>query len=104
MFYYFKAFLIHDEKIEKTPILWNKETIHNNEISMISGENDNTIINNGNQKKLGQSNVLVYDVDISNASATWIREPPENFLNNINLSISRGQLVAIVGRVGAGKV
>lgn len=92
------------KKWKKTPMLLNKETIDHNDlkITKTNGKNENTIINEGNQKELGQSNE--YDVEISNASAIWTHETLENTLNNINLSIRRNRLVAIVGIVGAGKV
>jgi ATP-binding cassette subfamily C (CFTR/MRP) protein 4 len=45
-----------------------------------------------------------FSIDITNASAKWIHSQPDNTLNNINLTVKPGQLVAIIGAVGAGKV
>ncbi|CAG8452470.1 10619_t:CDS:10 [Ambispora leptoticha] len=42
-------------------------------------------------------------VSIKNGTFRWSRNSPEPILNDINLSVSKGKLVAIVGRVGAGK-
>jgi len=49
-----------------------------------------------------QSNYL--RIDISNATAKWTQNETENCLRHINLTVSSGQLVAIIGPVGAGKV
>lgn len=42
-------------------------------------------------------------IDVRDASFTWDKEEPTPSLNNINLSVTRGQLIAVVGRVGSGK-
>lgn len=41
---------------------------------------------------------------ISNATAKWTDSQTGNALENINLTVRPGQLVVIIGRVGAGKV
>jgi ATP-binding cassette subfamily C (CFTR/MRP) protein 4 len=41
---------------------------------------------------------------ISNATAKWTDIQTENSLENINLTVRPGRLVAIIGPVGAGKV
>lgn len=41
---------------------------------------------------------------ISNATAKWTDSQTENSLENINLIVRPGRLVAIIGPVGAGKV
>jgi len=43
-------------------------------------------------------------IDVLNASAKWVPNQPDNSLNNINLTVRPGRLVAIIGPVGAGKV
>lgn len=43
-------------------------------------------------------------IQISGATAKWIDGQPDNSLENINLTVKPGQLVAVIGRVGAGKV
>ena len=42
-------------------------------------------------------------VEVKNASFSWTREFGDVNLNNIDLEIKPGQLVAVVGRVGSGK-
>lgn len=54
--------------------------------------------NNGTQ----QSNNL--RINISNVTAKWIQDEIENTLRRINLTVKTGQLVAVIGPVGAGKV
>jgi len=49
-----------------------------------------------------QSNYM--RLDISNATAKWTQNETENCLRHINLTVGSGQLVAIIGPVGAGKV
>jgi len=45
-----------------------------------------------------------FDIVISNATAKWKNNLILNSLENINLNVRSGQLVAIIGPVGAGKV
>lgn len=45
-----------------------------------------------------------FSVNISNATTKWTTDQKLNTLENINLSVKPGQLVAIIGPVGAGKV
>ncbi|CAD6185500.1 unnamed protein product [Caenorhabditis auriculariae] len=54
------------------------------------------------QKSLGYGDSDVV-VKVENGSFAWGSNDEDRTLNNINLSIKRGQLVAIVGRVGSGK-
>jgi len=49
-----------------------------------------------------QSNYL--RIVVSNATAKWTQNETENCLQHINLTVRSGQLVAIIGPVGAGKV
>jgi len=67
----------------------------------INGKNciENTTENEEDIDKLGD-----FGIDILNASAKWILNQPDNSLNNINLTVRPGRLVAIIGPVGAGKV
>jgi len=57
---------------------------------------------NSNEKDMEE--LSNFGIDILNASAKWIFNQPDNSLNNINLSVRPGRLVAIIGPVGAGKV
>lgn len=43
-------------------------------------------------------------VVVSNVTAKWTDKQTDNSLENINLTIRSGQLVAIIGPVGVGKV
>lgn len=45
-----------------------------------------------------------YRIVVSNATAKWPGAQIENSLENINLTVIPGRLVAIIGPVGAGKV
>lgn len=45
-----------------------------------------------------------FGIIISNATAKWTSSQTENTLENINLNVKPGRLVAIIGPVGAGKV
>jgi len=45
-----------------------------------------------------------FGIVISNASAKWTNNQTCNTLKHINLNIIPGQLVAVIGPVGAGKV
>uniref|UniRef100_A0A915D418 Uncharacterized protein n=1 Tax=Ditylenchus dipsaci TaxID=166011 RepID=A0A915D418_9BILA len=42
-------------------------------------------------------------IDVSNASVTWDRTDPAAALQNLNLSVPRSNLIAVVGKVGSGK-
>lgn len=65
--------------------------------------NDKVIPNNvDNQNDIEQSNDL--GIVISNATAKWTDAQTDNSLENINLTVRPGRLVAIIGPVGAGKV
>lgn len=41
---------------------------------------------------------------VSNVTAKWTDSQTDNTLENINLTVRAGRLVAIIGPVGAGKV
>lgn len=45
-----------------------------------------------------------FGVFVSNATAKWARVHNNNSIENINLTVVPGRLVAIIGPVGAGKV
>ena len=42
-------------------------------------------------------------VEFRNASFSWSKGDNKNTLNNLNLNIRKGELVAVVGKIGAGK-
>lgn len=45
-----------------------------------------------------------FAISFSNATAKWTDKQTENSLEDINLKIKPGQLIGIIGPVGAGKV
>jgi len=57
--------------------------------------------NSSNQNDTEQSNP---DIVVSNATAKWSDTQIDYTLDNINLTVKPGRLVAIIGPVGAGKV
>lgn len=69
----------------------------------------------GINKNFKNSNIVVSDqncleqssdfsIVISNATAKWTDTQTDNSLENVNLIVRSGRLVAIIGHVGAGKV
>lgn len=65
--------------------------------------NDSATPNNfDNQNDTEQLNDL--GVVVNNATAKWTDAQIENSLENINLTVKPGRLVAVIGPVGAGKV
>ncbi|XP_026805630.1 probable multidrug resistance-associated protein lethal(2)03659 isoform X2 [Rhopalosiphum maidis] len=98
-----QSFLLQDEKEKNNkPLLLKSEITSKNGIEM-SYINSNNYTKNGtsNKKDKNQSNNL--GIDLFNVSTKWILNQPKNSLNNINLSVRPGRLVAIIGPVGAGK-
>jgi len=43
-------------------------------------------------------------VTVTDVTAKWPGDQTENTLDNVNVTVTAGQLVAIIGPVGAGKV
>lgn len=68
--------------------------IHENDDSPSSDVN-----NDDKTLQLNDSGIIV-----TNATAKWTDSQIENSLENINLTVRPGRLVAIIGPVGAGKV
>ncbi|VVC32361.1 ABC transporter type 1, transmembrane domain,ABC transporter-like,P-loop containing nucleoside triphosphate [Cinara cedri] len=94
-------FLLNDEKMKQiTSQKAQDKSTNGVKLSKINGENaaiNNKIIENHTQKSND------YGIVATNASAKWIENQSENSLNNINLTVRPGRLVAIIGPVGAGK-
>lgn len=70
-------------------------------------DKDDQLKNNTNKDvglKNSAENVSNCSIDITKATAKWTNNQVRNTLENINLTVKSGQLVAIIGRVGAGKV
>ncbi|KAG5889081.1 hypothetical protein JTB14_004925 [Gonioctena quinquepunctata] len=62
------------------------------------GEITNGLTENGGKK--GTEDV---GIRLKNASAKWLKVLPENNLEDVNMNITRGDLIAVVGAVGSGK-
>lgn len=67
----------------------------------------NGIIQEGNNATDRTDNTNTNDGDsclvLKNVSARWIANDEEDTLKNINIKLSRGELLAVVGQVGSGK-
>lgn len=96
--FYFKEFLLNNEKYQKEPLPIKAENTNCVESSIDNHELD--VIDNTNDQNQSEH----FAIDISNASAKWISSQQDKTLNNINFTVRPGQLVAIIGSVGAGKV
>jgi len=60
--------------------------------------------NNNSSKQNDTEQLSNSRIVISNATAKWSDNQTDNTLDNINLTVRPGRLVAIIGPVGAGKV
>lgn len=50
-----------------------------------------------------QSNYIEHCISIENGSTKWLDYESEDTLKNINIKVRPGELIAVVGQVGAGK-
>jgi len=62
------------------------------------------IINDNTTPLHDQNDPEQLGIVVSNATAKWTDAQTENSLENINLTVKPGRLVAVIGPVGAGKV
>jgi len=67
---------------------------------IIINDNDTSSLNDQNNPEQSANLGIV----VSNATAKWTDAQTENSLENINLTVKPGRLVAVIGPVGAGKV
>lgn len=94
--------MLRDEK-EKAQLLNSESTLTNGvQMSTVESEDVDNSLKTIIDEDLEQSSKL--GIVISNVSAKWMSDQPENSLSNINLVIRPGRLVAIIGPVGGGKV
>ncbi|CAG9836011.1 unnamed protein product [Diabrotica balteata] len=63
-------------------------------------EDDKKRYNSITEKVLQTSNGSIH---IKKASAKWLKSQPDNNLENINMDVTAGEVVAVVGSVGSGK-
>lgn len=73
-----------------------KNSVHNR----LAYSNDNTSTTSIKIK----DNTERFEIEIMDAMAKWIADQSSNSLENINLNVKPGGLVAVIGPVGAGKV
>jgi len=103
---FIKTFFLQDEKHIHNEILSStpEEPLNTkNSVEMLNFNDIHFATNrNDNEEDTNQSDN--FGIDVLNASAKWVLNQPDNCLNNINLSVRPGRLVAVIGPVGAGKV
>lgn len=75
----------------------NKEGVKENNREDLVEQKKNDYIN------VDQSNYIEHTISIENGSAKWLDYEREDTLQNINIKVRPGELIAIVGQVGAGK-
>lgn len=56
-----------------------------------------------NQVNMEQPNSIEHHISIENGSAKWLEDDKEETLQNIDIKVRPGELIAVVGQVGAGK-
>lgn len=83
--------MVNLSKLENIPNYGSEKPIINS--VSITTNNDNGTLQSNNLR-----------INISNVTAKWIQDEIENSLRRINLTVKTGQLVAVIGPVGAGKV
>lgn len=86
----------------------NKEdAMENNKEDTMENNKENAMENLVEQKKsdyiVDQPNYIEHSVSIKNANAKWLDYEREDTLQNINIKVRPGELIAIVGQVGSGK-
>lgn len=87
------------QKEKRAPIYrkMNSREPPNDEKSTI--ENSDLLNNHDSNSKEDK-----YSIVIRNATAKWTPQLADDSLNNINLSVERRGLIAVIGTVGSGKV
>ena len=50
-----------------------------------------------------QTDISVNSVEMEEFDATWDETDPRQTLTDVSLQVSKGELIAVVGRVGSGK-
>jgi len=93
--------MLLEEKDSKIPNISKSDKSLTNGV-IESSESD--IITDNIDVKKNTRYLNSFSIDISNASAKWTDDQTCNTLENINLNILPGSLVAIIGLVGSGKV
>lgn len=86
-----------------TSIIEASVSLYRIEDFLTSEEIDKSSIIRENFRKTPNWNPDIPLIEIKSASFKWSKEQTHNDLSNINLSIKKGTLAAVVGRVGSGK-
>ncbi|XP_016663044.1 probable multidrug resistance-associated protein lethal(2)03659 [Acyrthosiphon pisum] len=94
----FEDFLLREEK-DKRPISQKKTTT----IMLEKSSNGIEMPNNNSSNQNDTDQLSNSGIVVSNATAKWSNTQTDNTLDNINLTVKPGRLVAIIGPVGAGK-
>ncbi|CAH1736107.1 unnamed protein product [Aphis gossypii] len=89
-----------DHQIQNSYSNYDKSVEHNIGQSPIV---DDHIANNCNDFENKKESVNSHGINILNTSAKWTEVQNNNTLENINLTVNSGQLVAVIGPIGAGK-
>jgi len=102
-----------EEVTENSMMKNNKENIQNNKENFKQNAKKNAEENTKeenpieekktNQVNMEQPDSIEYRISIENANAKWLEDEKEETLQNINIKVRPGELIAIVGQVGAGK-
>lgn len=94
---------MYDEKVyQYHSTAQKKETNGNRGTGTVTDRNGDHGSENGHDEDVRQTNNA--GIVVRNATARWTDVQTENSLENVNLTVRPGRLVAVIGPVGAGKV
>ena len=57
----------------------------------------------GSQENVNTNSLSKNSIEFTNASYSWIKSPATPTLNEMNVKIKKGELIAVVGKIGSGK-
>lgn len=103
-----QKFMMYDEVI---PANGKNDETTNNSKQNVNDDNKHNMKDNGiqNANDIQKKSDVVdqpdheYRISIENGSAKWLPYEKEDTLQNINIKVRPGELIAIVGQVGSGK-
>ncbi|KAG5324821.1 L259 protein, partial [Pseudoatta argentina] len=83
----------------------NKNMKENNQQDVKEKNSEENLIEQKNNDNaiVDQLNNVEYSISIKNGNAKWLDYEQEDTLLNINMKVRPGELIAVVGQVGAGK-
>lgn len=94
---FLQNFLLYEEKDDQDSDISKARKVD-------TKENKNTIFLNTLNTPIDDKESNDLGIVVSDVTAKWTKSQTDNTLENINLRVSLGRLVAIIGPVGAGKV